>query len=173
MRTLLLLRHAKSSHKDERLADHDRPLTKRGQRDASRMGALLVDDDMVPDLIVNSTSCRTRETTKRVAAAAGYRGPVRYSEELYLADPKHIVAVIAAQPASRSTLLVVGHNPGLEELLLALTKRDESLPTASLVRISLPIRRWRDLKTTTAGKLVKIWRPKEMGEGGEGDILDL
>ena len=162
MRTLMLLRHAKSSHKDERLVDHDRPLTKRGQRDASRIGALLLDDDMVPDLIVSSTSCRTRETTKRLTAAAGYRGPVRYAEELYLAGPKQLVEVIAAQPATRLDLLVVGHNPGLEELVLALTKCDETLPTASLVRISLPIRRWQDLKTTTAGKLVKIWRPKEL-----------
>jgi len=162
MRTLMLLRHAKSSHQDQRLADHDRPLTKRGQRDASRMGALLVDNDMLPDLMISSTALRTRETTERVTAAAGFRGPVHFSEELYLAGPKELVRAIAAQPATRSTVLVVGHNPGLEELLLALTQCDESLPTASLTRISLPIRQWRDLKTSTTGKLVHLWRPKEL-----------
>jgi phosphohistidine phosphatase len=126
------------------------------------MGALLVDDDMIPDLIVSSTSCRTRETTERLVAAAGYRGPVRYKEELYLAGPKQLLEVIAAQAATRMAVMLVGHNPGLEELLLALTKCDETLPTASLTRIALPIRRWSDLKKSTAGKLVKIWRPKEL-----------
>src|SRR5262245_11118400 len=130
MRTLMLLRHAKSSHKDPRLDDYDRPLTKRGLRAASRMGSLLVDDDMLPDLIVSSTACRARETTERLVAAAGYRGPVRYSEDLYMAAPKEHIRVIAAQPATRMTVLLVGHNPGLEELLLALTKCDEHLPTA-------------------------------------------
>ena len=162
MRTLMLLRHAKSSHKDGRLSDHDRPLTKRGRRDACRMGSLLVDDDMLPDLIVSSTACRARETTERVVATSGFRGPVRYAEDLYLAGPKQHIKVIAAQPVGRMAVLVVGHNPGLEELLLALTGCDEELPTGSLSRISLPITRWRDLKLTTKGKLVQIWRPKEL-----------
>lgn len=162
MRTLMLLRHAKSSHKDTRLADHDRPLTKRGRNDASRMGSLLVDEDLLPDLILSSTARRARETTERFVAAAGFKGPVHFTEDLYMAGPKQQIKVVAAQPGARMAVLVVGHNPGLEELLSALTSQNEELPTASLTRIALPISNWRDLKTTTRGKLVKIWRPKEL-----------
>lgn len=162
MRTLMLLRHGKSSHKDARLADFDRPLTKRGRRDAGRIGALLVDEDMLPDLILSSTACRARATTERLVAAAGFDGPVHLMDDLYMASPRQMVKVIAAQPAARTAIMVVGHNPGLEELMTALTKCDEPLPTASLTRIALPIKRWRDLKPNTAGKLVHIWRPKEL-----------
>jgi len=162
MRTLMLLRHGKSSHKDSRLADFDRPLTKRGRRDASRIGALLVDEDMLPDLIVSSTACRARETTERLVAAAGFDGPVHLTDDLYMASSRQIVKVIAAQPAARMAMMIVGHNPGLEELMTSLTNCEDPLPTASLTGIVLPIKRWRDLKSSTAGKLVQIWRPKEL-----------
>ncbi len=80
MKTLLVLRHAKSSWKDSGLADHDRPLNKRGKHDAPRMGTLLAKEDLVPDLIISSSAKRAKSTAEAVAMNCGYDGEIQYSE---------------------------------------------------------------------------------------------
>ena len=87
MKTLLILRHAKSSHGNESFSDHDRPLNQRGQRDAPRIGELLSAENLLPDLIVSSTARRAHDTTELLLSASAYRGPVMYLPELYLAGP--------------------------------------------------------------------------------------
>ena len=89
MKTLLLLRHAKSSWKESSLTDHDRPLNDRGQRDAARMGQLLTDEDLLPDLILLSTATRARTTAELVAASSGFDGEIRLDGELYHAPSRH------------------------------------------------------------------------------------
>lgn len=163
MKTVLLLRHAKSSRKDPNLTDHERPLNKRGKRDAPRVGRLIEDEGLVPDLIVSSTAVRARATAEAVAVSCGFAGKVEFKRELYLAEPDAYLRVLWGLPEAHGRVLVVGHNPGLERLLEALTGSFEALPTAALARVALPIARWRDLTVETRGMLLAVWRPKEGG----------
>ncbi len=162
MKQLLILRHAKSSWTDSSLEDHDRPLNKRGQRDAPRMGRLLRDEKMLPDRIVSSTALRARTTAQEVAAASGYSGEVALSRELYLAAPREFLRLLQGAGDDCSSILVVGHNPGMEELVFALSGQDETMPTAALARVDLPLDSWEDLRPGVRGKLVRVWRPKEL-----------
>ncbi|MCY4600578.1 MAG: histidine phosphatase family protein [Acidobacteria bacterium] len=162
MQTLLILRHGKSSWKHPGLADHDRPLNKRGIRDAPRMGRLLRDVDLVPDRIVSSTAVRARATAELVADQLGYRGTVACSRDLYLASAPDIIRVLGNVGGDASRLLVVGHNPGLEELVAALTGGFAGLPTAALAQISLEMDAWSNLAESTPARLVNLWRPREL-----------
>jgi phosphohistidine phosphatase len=162
MKILLLLRHAKSSWKDESLADQDRPLAKRGLRDAPRVGKLLNDANLLPDLILSSTARRARQTVELVTDAAGYTGEVSWLDDLYAAAPEEILELLSALPAYYTTVMVVGHNPGLEELMALLTDQVDSLTTAALAQIDLPLDGWDQLTDETQGKLVNIWRPREL-----------
>lgn len=168
MKTLLLLRHAKSSWKNPHLVDHDRPLNKRGRRDAPRMGRLLAEENLLPDLVLSSTAIRARTTAEMVAEAAGYDGEIRLSSELYHASPESMLAALASLEEPLGRVLLVGHNPGVEHLLWVLTERDERCPTAALARISLDVDRWRDLNQSVsqarAARLERIWRPKELDD---------
>ena len=163
MKTLLVLRHAKSSWSDSSLDDHERPLNARGRRDGPQMGKLLREMGLRPDLIISSDAVRARDTTEAVARAAAYDGPIRLEHRLYAASPADILGVLRATPDSQTgTVMIVGHTPGLEELVAQLTGEHQDLPTAALVQVALSIDRWRDLKGTTRGRLVGIWRPKEI-----------
>ena len=157
MKTLLLLRHAKSSWDDPGLDDHDRPLNKRGRRDAPRMGRLLLEEKLVPDEILCSTAARARETAEEVKEASGFAGDVRFSRTLYLAGSREILAAVRTVAPAAGTAMVIGHNPGIEELLDTLTCAGKHLSTAALARIELPIERWRDIGPRTPGTLVQLW----------------
>lgn len=163
MRTLLLLRHAKSSWKHPALADHDRPLNKRGREAAPRLGALLMARDLVPDLLLCSTALRAQATAGLVAAACGYTGEIRPASQLYLAGPEVYLNVLRGVADQHSRVLVVGHNPGLEALVEALTGQSVILPTAALAQVALPLHSWRELEAGLAGELVSVWRPKALG----------
>lgn len=163
MKTLLMLRHAKSSRDDPSLEDHERPLNKRGRRDGPRMGELMREHRLTPDLIISSDAARARLTAESVAQAAGYAGAIVLDKHLYMAGPADILAVLRTVPETKAeTVMIVGHNPGLEELVAQLTGDQEDLPTAALAQITLPIDRWRDLRSSTRGELVGLWRPKEL-----------
>ena len=164
MRTLLLLRHAKSSWKEQGLADHGRPLNRRGKRDAPRMGRLLNVEGLVPDRIVSSTANRARTTALKVAEECGYGKAIEINEDLYLATPEDQLAVLRDLYFDEPCVMLVGHNPGLESLLYLLTGEDERLPTAALAQISLDIESWADLREHAGGILVNLWRPKELDD---------
>lgn len=160
MKTLLLLRHGKSSWKDSTLADHDRPLKKRGREAADRMGRLLRDEKLVPQHVLTSSAVRAVETTQIAVKAAKYAGNVETVAALYHAEPRAFVAVVSHVPDRFGNVLLVGHNPGLEEWLARLTGCDEELSTAALADIELPIDSWQDLTVDTRGTLRKLWQPK-------------
>jgi phosphohistidine phosphatase len=162
MKTLLILRHGKSSWKDASLADHDRPLNSRGRRDAPVMGELLRDEGLVPGLIVSSTAKRARTTAEAVAEASGYEGEVLLTRYLYMADPEDYLAVLQELDSTEESVMVVGHNPGMEALLEDLTGEYERLPTAALAQVELPVDRWTELTHETEGRLVNLWRPREL-----------
>lgn len=163
MRTLLVLRHAKSSWKDPDLADHDRPLNKRGKKNAPAMGKLIKKEGLTPSWIASSTALRARKTAEAAAKGSGYTGTIHYLKDLYLAHPADICAVVGrTAPESATRILIVGHNPGLEELVGALTARREPFPTGALAQIELPIESWRELSGAIQGELVHLWRPKDL-----------
>jgi phosphohistidine phosphatase len=163
MKTLLLLRHAKSSWKHRELADHDRSLNKRGKRTAPLMGALLKDENLIPDLILCSSAVRAHMTARIVAKVCTYTGEIKKTRKLYMAEPKDYVEVLRQVDEKHAHVLVVGHNPGLESLIEALTGEAIAMPTAALAYVELSLQRWMDLDMNTECKLVNAWRPKELG----------
>ncbi len=162
MKTLLILRHAKSSWDDPTQSDHDRPLNERGKKDAKRIGLLLLEHGLVPDRMISSTAKRARKTAGKVAKACGYAGEVEQTKRLYLASPPEIIEILRQVGDECSTVLVVAHNPGLEELVRQLTGQPEPMPTAALAQVAIDIDRWQSLSVPADGRLVQVWRPKEL-----------
>lgn len=147
MRELLLLRHAKSAWGDPGLADIDRPLANRGKKAAPMVGRLLDERGWLPDFAIVSPAKRTRQTWKCVAGELAAIPPVRFAEELYEATAETILSVVKETPPEVGRLLVVGHNPGLEDLAAmlsgktsdaqALARMREKFPTAALARFTV------------------------------------
>ncbi len=162
MKQLLVLRHAKSSWKDESLRDFDRPLNKRGKKDAPLMGELLANLDLTPDLIITSAATRARLTAEAVADNSGYDGDIEATRALYMAMPDDYVAVLNQVADLNSLVMVVGHNPGIEDFVHDLVGGWERMPTAALAHIELDIETWQSLDLDTPGKLLNIWLPKEL-----------
>jgi phosphohistidine phosphatase len=138
MKRLLLLRHAKAVPATEPLADSARSLAERGERDARRIGERLREHAMRPALLLSSPAARALRTAQLVAAVLDYPSEhIAVENRLYLAPPALIAAVIAAQSPAVETLLVVGHNPGLSELVHELLPsfHVDDLPTAGIVAL--------------------------------------
>ena len=162
MKQLLILRHAKSSWENDHLSDFQRPLNGRGRADAPRMGKLLAELDLRPELIISSSAKRARLTADAVAAASSYEGEIIYSRDLYMAMAEDYIEVLRELGGNHKLVMVVGHNPGVEELLEMLSDTWERMPTAALALIELPINDWHDLPAEAVGRLAGVWRPKEL-----------
>ena len=161
MKQLILFRHAKSSWDDD-VEDVDRELAGRGERDAPRMGKRLKARHAHPDLIVVSHAARAQRTAELVAKALGIKKKeIRTEPALYLASPDAILGVVAAQSDTLSCVLLVGHNPGLTELVNRLLPDLEldNLPTSGAVAIDLSATSWRDA-ASAAAKLAYYDYPK-------------
>lgn len=162
MKTLLIMRHAKSSWADPSLVDHDRPLNQRGKADAPRMGKLIKQLDLVPDLILCSSATRAVETANEVVKSSGYDGQPQIIPALYHAGPDDYLDVLGQLPDEIKTALIIGHNPGLEEFLDELTGTWERMPTGALAQVSLLIKDWPDLFDGVDGELENIWLPRAL-----------
>jgi phosphohistidine phosphatase len=162
MKTLLVLRHAKSSWNDPARDDHERPLNKRGRRDGPRMGELVREYGLIPDIVISSDAVRARLTAEAVAEEARYAGEILLDRRLYMASPADILSLLRTVRENARTVMIVGHNPGLEAMVEQLTGERPDLPTAALAHIVLPIDQWRDLRLSTRGTLAGHWRPKEL-----------
>lgn len=161
MKTLMLLRHAKSSWDDPSLRDFDRPLNDRGRRDAPRMGKALSKKDPKPDLIVASPAVRAKSTLEAVAKAAGYSCPIEFKESIYGASDAELIRLARAQPDTASTVLLVGHNPGFEELAARLTGKRVEMVTCTVACISFKVEHWNDVEDHQ-GKLDWLLKPKDL-----------
>jgi phosphohistidine phosphatase len=168
MKRVYLLRHAKSSWKDRSLADRDRPLAGRGRRAAKAMARHLEAERIRPDLVLCSPARRTRETLERVERAFGDRVDARLDESLYGASEAELFELLEGLPREVESVMLIGHNPGLEELALALASEGEALPrmrekypTAALATIDLPADRWSDIERG-GGELVAYVRPADL-----------
>lgn len=150
MKTLVLVRHAKSSWKDDSLADRDRPLNKRGKRDAPGMARRLADLVGGPDLIVSSPARRALTTARVVAEAVGYPvDAIRVDERIYQATPADILEVIRGLEDGIDRVFLFGHNPGLTELVNELSEPAvDNVPTCGVVDLRLVAGRWADISPT-------------------------
>ena len=144
------------------LPDHDRPLNKRGKRDAPRMGKWLRKQNLRPDAIISSTAKRARKTALAVADETGFGDDVVLTRDLYHAYPDTYIEFLQKLPDNHQIALVVGHNPGIEELVAQFAGGYEQMPTAALAQITIEIDRWSDLQSETKGILKGVWRPKEI-----------
>lgn len=161
MKTLLILRHAKSSWKDVTVSDHDRPLNKRGKRSTKLIGALLEQEDLLPDLILSSTAVRALKTARRVAKEAGYEGEIELRPDLYHAAPDAYLEAVALEGGAHDCVMVIGHNPGLESLVTVTTGQFRRFPTAALAQVEYEVETWPEI-LGARGRLVNLWLPREL-----------
>ncbi len=162
MKTIYLMRHAKSSWNHPELEDHERPLNVRGLRDAPAMGRRLLRLDVIPDLLLTSTAVRARDTAEAVAREIGYPIPyIRALPELYHATGSQIVEIISAQENEASTIMLVGHNPAITEAAGRLTGTQvEWMPTCSVLCAVVDTHRWDDFASAGNASIKHRLQPK-------------
>lgn len=162
MKTLFLFRHAKSSWGEPSLADAERPLNKRGENAAPLMGKMMKENHVRPDIIICSPAKRTRQTAKLSLKPAGLdMDDVRYDDRVYLASDAQLLDLLSELKEDVDSAMLIGHNPGLEDLLQKLTGESEAMATAALACISLNIKRWQNLRGG-AGQLDWLIKPKDL-----------
>ena len=163
MRTLFILRHAKSSWNDSQLADHDRPLNKRGTLAAQQVGRFMRCKGWLPDFVLASSARRAQETLALWSKSARFEGHTETHRDLYLAEPNAYLSHLKLLGASNpERVMCIGHNPGLEELLTVLTGKRERLPTAALAHIEIAIDEWSALGKNASARLVDLCLVKQL-----------
>lgn len=162
------MRHAKSSWRDSGVDDHERPLNGRGRRAAPIMARLLRERGLEPDHVLTSSATRAQDTARTVAEELGYSGPFEVTRQLYLADVKTYLAAIADLPSSVERPLILGHNPGISELVFALTGTEVDMPTASVAFVELRAENWGLIEPRSAGKLAGYFRPPKDEKKSKG-----
>ncbi|WP_116106011.1 SixA phosphatase family protein [Lewinella sp. IMCC34191] len=163
MKTVYLVRHAKSSWADPSLKDHDRPLNSRGKKDAPKMAARLAQSGIKVDGIVTSSAKRARHTARAFVEALGLsKSQVVKEKKLYHAGPKTIQKVIRELPKDWDTVLVFGHNPGFTEAANAMEHDDYigNVPTTGIVGCTLKTKKWSKWKLAEA-KRIDFLYPKD------------
>ena len=146
MKTLLILRHAKAVSKNSSLSDHDRPLDKLGENDALHMGKLMKDKDIIPSFIISSTALRAKTTAELVAKGCDYQGDIVLNQSLYEAKPNDYLLILNALSDKYNSVLIVGHNPTVEDTIQMLTDSGAvvTIPSCVLAHLSIPIEKWSD-----------------------------
>jgi phosphohistidine phosphatase len=169
MRMLYVLRHAKSSWDDPSLADRDRPLAARGRRAAPLIGDHLRRLGIAPQVVLCSSSRRTRETLDLLGDVVAQDGEVSIDDDLYHATPATLLVRLRQVPDTASDVLLIGHNPALQQLVLMLAGSGGSraqvarkFPTAALATLRATVGGWADLDVGRAS-LTDFVRPKDLG----------
>lgn len=171
VKKLTLLRHAKSGWDDPVARDFDRPLNARGKRAAHRIGEYLRAHDIHYDHIVASPAIRVVETLEHLSEGVGETVAPAWDKRVYLASAVSLLDVVHEVDDSHDSVLLVGHNPGLEDLVLMMVpdrpgdeardQIEEKLPTASIVEISFPVDRWEDIRPNS-GLVSRFVRPRDL-----------
>jgi phosphohistidine phosphatase len=170
MKRLFVLRHAKSSWDDPALDDFNRPLNDRGWKAARRMGRELRQRDLRFDLVVSSMAARARETLDGIRDKLDLNVEVRFEPRMYLASEETLLSLVRALPQKVHCPLLIGHNPGLERLLVELTHDDgdglrhriaHRYPTGAFAGVELPARHWVEV-APGSGEVVELILPKEL-----------
>jgi phosphohistidine phosphatase len=163
MKTLYVIRHAKSSWDQEDLSDFDRPLNERGKRDAPEMARRLKERGLHPDLMYASPAKRALSTAKKMAKVFEYdKTKIKTDRRLYHADSGMIVSVLQALKSKVDVVFLFGHNPGLTDFVNSLMNEKayiDNVPTCGVVGFSIAIEDWKDLKPKS-GKMLFFDYPK-------------
>lgn len=169
MRTIILLRHAKSSWSDPTLADVDRPLAPRGERASRRIAKYIRRKKIRPALVLCSPSLRTRQTLEAIESSLRKRTAVEVVPALYAASEAELLEQLRALPESIPSVMLIGHNPGLQDLACVLAsgradlrKVEEKFPTGALATLVVDSETWAALKPGNA-KLVDYVVPNQLG----------
>ena len=170
MMRLAVLRHAKSSWGEPGLDDFDRPLNERGWKAARRLGRELKHRRMRFDLVLASPAARVRETIDGLQEKFDFDAPIRFEQQIYAATEGTLLEIVRRLPDTVSSPLCVGHNPGLERLILGLARDDErglrgriaaKFPTAALAVIEFAVKRWSDVEPGS-GEVAELILAKEL-----------
>jgi phosphohistidine phosphatase len=162
MLTLLAVRHGKSKWTEEGVSDHDRSLTKRGKRESRRIGRELARRGLIPDVIVSSTAKRARRTAKLIAKGCDCDREAYLQPGLYGGGLMEHLMTLRNLPDAVQVAMVVGHNPLLEDLTLALTDEPVTLLTATVACVDLPIVSWQEASLEPLGRLRFVFRGKDV-----------
>lgn len=162
MKTLFLMRHAKSSWADAGLTDFERPLKTRGENASRLMGRLLQQNGLVPAHVLSSSAARAEATARLVLGELTPRPALELRDELYHASPRTLVKFLCATDDRHDSLLLIAHNPGLEELLERWTKEYVRFPTAAVALFRFDVERWSLVELQSSIACVRLWRPKEL-----------
>jgi phosphohistidine phosphatase len=160
VKTLYILRHAKSSWDKPDLADFDRPLNERGLIAAPFMGEIIYDRQFQPDVILASPAKRSKQTAILVKETAELKARIKYDDRIYEASPQILLQVVAEVDNKHESVMLVGHNPGIEGFIRYLTGKTVQMPTAALAVIELNVKSWRDTDADD-GNLKTMIRPKD------------
>lgn len=160
MKKLYIIRHAKSDWSNPQLEDFDRPLNKRGKKNAPFMGKLLRKKNISPDLIISSPAYRARETAISISKEINYHENIMYNEYLYEADLKTIMEIVNFIEDEHDNVFIIGHNPGLNMLGFYLVDFNENLPTSGILEIKFDCQSWRKINKSNA-QIVSFEYPKK------------
>lgn len=160
MKTLFILRHAKSSWDDASLADFDRPLNPRGLKAAPLVGETVRKNKFQIDLIISSPAKRAEQTAVLVREAGKIEAEIQFDDRVYEASPQRLLQILSEPDDKITSVMLVGHNPGLEGLLKMLTQKIEAMPTAALAVVDLKIDDWKEIHLD-CGNLRTLIRPKD------------
>jgi len=161
MKALFLLRHARAESVSSGFSDHTRVLKERGREESRAIGEFIREQSLKFDLVLCSPAVRARETTDLVLAGPDLSSNVRGDERIYEASPFRLLEVISEIENNANAALLVGHNPGIEELIKLLTGRAEHMTTATLARIDLPADEWSNI-ANCAASLAWIVTPNKL-----------
>lgn len=169
MKTLFVMRHAKAERDSDTGRDFDRPLAKRGWRDAEAVGREMLARDLVPDAVLSSPAKRAAETVAAFASGYGELDP-SYEPGIYNAPADRLIDIVRNVDDSSERLLIVGHNPGFQDLVLRLAGDDlcersdhivDGFPTAAIAAVELPAERWREI-AERSGRIVELILPRDL-----------
>jgi len=167
MKTLLLMRHGKSSWKDKTLEDKQRPLKKRGQRDCEYIGHVLIENELIPQLILSSSAVRASQSAEIIASACGMKDGINYLDSFFMGEPNEFLEGLRGLPDTLERVMIIAHNPGLEALMQIIDGKIDALPTASMAYLVLSLDKWADISFDSAGELIGFWKPSEAREKTE------
>lgn len=161
---LLILRHAKSDHDNRTLSDHDRPLNPRGREAAGTMGRFMKRQGLEPDLALCSSAVRTTETLSLLAQAGDMHPKTEFQDLLYLASASAMLELVSTRAQMEDQVLLVGHNPGSEDLLHVLGLGMHEMPTCTLAQVELDIDDWVLATGSVEARLLNLWLVKSLPE---------
>jgi phosphohistidine phosphatase len=166
MKTLFIMRHAKSSWNYPDLSDFDRPLSSHGLKTAPFMGDVMYKNRLQPSLIISSTAKRAKQTAVLVKEVAEIKSKIEFNEKIYEASPATLYYIASGISDEHESAILIGHNPGIEGFIRIITNEKQSMSSASIVKIKLNIERWNEL-TDGCGFIEILLRPEDLMEEEE------